>query len=38
MTENKFRAVLTVFNKDKILELRIDGLSGLKLEYKQSPT
>lgn len=30
-TDNKFRAVLTIFGKDKILELHFDGLNEQRM-------
>ena len=37
MTDNKFRAVLTVFGKEKILELRFNGLNEERTSIKSIP-
>ena len=37
MVKNNFRAVLTIFGKDKLLELRFSGLNGEKTCVKSIP-
>lgn len=37
MNEKKFRAVLTIFNKNKVLELRFDNLNDSHTQLEVKP-
>lgn len=37
MVKNNFRAVLTIFDKEKVLELRLDGLNKERIRLQSIP-